>query len=123
MTKKCVICDEDADLAIKGTSDYYCRECAEQQFGDITVLVSAEDSAQQLKDKVNEIISQADELLEREGSRLSAEKGGAVIGGEDDDEEEEDDLSIIEGNRSPEVKRKRSSPKNSLKKPVKKGKK
>ena len=65
MPKKCILCEENADLMIKGTSDFYCKLCAVEQFGDIGVLVSVDEEAQQLKEKVDEIITQADEVLKQ----------------------------------------------------------
>ncbi|MFA6888978.1 MAG: hypothetical protein WC254_05790 [Candidatus Woesearchaeota archaeon] len=38
--KKCLICEEKASFAIKDSQDYYCKECAEEQFGDISYLVT-----------------------------------------------------------------------------------
>ena len=66
MAKKCIMCKRNADLMIKGTSDFYCRECAVEQFGDIEVLVSVDDEAGKLKKKVDDIITQADEILKEQ---------------------------------------------------------
>ncbi len=41
--KKCVVCEEQAFLRIKDTSDYYCKECAEDNFEDISVLLRISD--------------------------------------------------------------------------------
>ncbi len=49
MPKKCIICDEEAKFKIKDTPDYYCQECAEESFADLTVLQSVEEAAQILK--------------------------------------------------------------------------
>jgi hypothetical protein len=38
MPKKCIICNEKAVFAIKGTSDFYCENCAEENFDDLTCL-------------------------------------------------------------------------------------
>ncbi|MFH1399552.1 MAG: hypothetical protein ABIG95_05565 [Candidatus Woesearchaeota archaeon] len=38
MAKKCTICEADAKYAIKGTSDYYCEECAKEHFSDLELL-------------------------------------------------------------------------------------
>jgi|TARA_B100002003_G_C13956999_1_gene463717 hypothetical protein len=38
MPKKCIICDKEAQYAIKESSDYYCEGCAEENFGDISCL-------------------------------------------------------------------------------------
>ena len=76
MAKKCIMCEKNADLMIKGTSDFYCRECAVEQFGNIEVLVSVDDEANRLKKKVDEIITQADEILkeQKEKEDTSEEK-------------------------------------------------
>ncbi len=54
MTKKCIICGEEATYRIKDTPDYYCPGCAEENFADLTVLVRVEDEAQRLKELVDE---------------------------------------------------------------------
>ncbi|MBI4440775.1 hypothetical protein HY639_01270 [Candidatus Woesearchaeota archaeon] len=45
MVKKCLICAEPAEYSIKDTSDFYCRECAEEQFSDITLLIRIDENA------------------------------------------------------------------------------
>jgi len=52
--KKCIICGEEATFCIKGTSDYYCQECAEENFADISVLQKVEEEAQRLKEVIKE---------------------------------------------------------------------
>ncbi len=54
MSKKCIICNVEAVYVIKDTSDYYCEECAEENFSDITMLVKVEDEAQKLKDFIKD---------------------------------------------------------------------
>jgi len=49
MTKHCIICNDPATFKIKDTPDYYCQNCAEENFADLTVLVSVEEEAQKLK--------------------------------------------------------------------------
>jgi hypothetical protein len=49
MGKKCIICGNDARFQIKDTSDYYCDECAEEQFDDLSLLVKVDDEAKRLK--------------------------------------------------------------------------
>jgi len=51
---------------IKDTSDYYCGECAEEHFGDITLLVKMEAEAQKLKELFRDQIASPDE---NEGGR------------------------------------------------------
>lgn len=47
MPKKCIICGAEAKYLIKGTSDYYCDECAEENFADISLLQKVEDKAKE----------------------------------------------------------------------------
>jgi hypothetical protein len=54
--KKCIICGEEAEFSIKGTSDYYCKECAEEHFADLSVLKKVEEEAQKLKDVIKKRI-------------------------------------------------------------------
>jgi len=42
MTKKCVVCGEEAVFLIKGTSDKYCNDCAEENFADVSLLETIE---------------------------------------------------------------------------------
>ena len=39
---------------IKDTADYYCEECAEENFADISMLIKVEEEAQRLKEFVNQ---------------------------------------------------------------------
>jgi len=50
MPKKCVDCKAQAVFKIKDTSEYYCGECAEEHFADLSLLVSVEQEALKLKD-------------------------------------------------------------------------
>ena len=65
MAKKCIICDDAAEFAVKNTSDFYCPPCAEEHFGDVTLLVAVEDQAKILKEEVEKAgeTLQADEIL------------------------------------------------------------
>jgi len=58
MTKHCIICNDPATLKIKDTPDYYCQNCAEENFADLSMLVKVEEEAQKLKEFVKEKISQ-----------------------------------------------------------------
>ena len=49
MGKKCIVCDAEAVYKIKDTSDYYCQECAQENFADLSLLVKVEEEAQRLK--------------------------------------------------------------------------
>ena len=54
MAKKCILCGETAELKIKHSSEFYCRDCAESQFGDLAMLVKLEDDAKKLKKYIDE---------------------------------------------------------------------
>jgi len=56
MGKKCIICNEEASYRIRDISDYYCQDCAEENFGDLSVLVKVEEEAQALKKIIEERI-------------------------------------------------------------------
>ena len=61
MAKKCILWGEAAVLRIKDTSDFYCQECAEDNFADISILVKVEDEAQRLKAIVDEKLNNLDD--------------------------------------------------------------
>ncbi|HLC67057.1 MAG TPA: hypothetical protein VJK52_05450 [Candidatus Nanoarchaeia archaeon] len=50
MPKKCTICEAEAQFVVKGTSDFYCPPCAEDNFGDVTLLIAIEEQAKALKE-------------------------------------------------------------------------
>ncbi len=54
MAKKCTICGSEADRCIKGSSEYYCDECAKEHFADPSLLVKVESDARKLKDMIEE---------------------------------------------------------------------
>jgi len=54
MAKRCIICDKKATYKVKDTPDYYCEECAEENFGDLSVLLKVEDEALRLKEYLKE---------------------------------------------------------------------
>ena len=54
MVKKCIICESEAVYKIKDTPDYYCQECAEENFSDLDLLVKVEEEAQRLKEFLKE---------------------------------------------------------------------
>ena len=63
MGKKCVICEGEADFVVKGTSDYYCKQHAEEFFGDISVLQSIDAQARELKDMLKNRMAELEEGL------------------------------------------------------------
>jgi len=74
MGKKCIICNEEAGYKIKDTSDYYCQECAEENFNDLNLLVTMEEEAKRLKEYLK---SKMDDLVESERElehKLSSQK-------------------------------------------------
>jgi hypothetical protein len=52
MPKKCIICGVDARFHIKGSSEYYCEECARDNFSDLELLQPVDDQARQIKDMI-----------------------------------------------------------------------
>ena len=61
MGKKCVVCDAEAVYKIKDTSDYYCEECAKENFADVSLLVKVEAEAQRLKQFLEEKMEEEEE--------------------------------------------------------------
>lgn len=62
MAKKCGVCGDPATLGIKGTSDYYCEECAEDSFSDNELLENLEEAeaqARELAKQLNESVEQS----------------------------------------------------------------
>ncbi|MFO8016072.1 MAG: hypothetical protein R6U32_03135 [Candidatus Woesearchaeota archaeon] len=94
MAKKCIICGDKAEFCIKGSSEFYCRECAEEQFGDINMLVKVEEEAQKLKRLVDEKVNAdeddgvQDEAVQDETGQDEGDAG--LPSGEADDGEEHD---------------------------------
>ena len=64
--KKWLICEEEAKFAIKHTKDYYCEECAEDQFGDISYLVKIDEQAKQQEKSIIEKLEEEREMLREE---------------------------------------------------------
>ncbi len=65
MTKKCIICRQTAYYQIKDSADYYCRDCAEENFSDVEMLVTVEEEAQRLKQAVDERLGEDAEETEK----------------------------------------------------------
>ena len=66
MSKRCLICEQEAKYAIKDTKDYYCEECAQDQFGDISYLVKIEEATQQQERNGIEKFEEEREMLKEE---------------------------------------------------------
>jgi len=54
MGKKCIICGKPAEYCIKGSSEFYCKECAEENFSDIELLQTIEEQARIIKQLIKE---------------------------------------------------------------------
>ena len=52
--KKCIICGEEAKFAISNCSDFYCEECAKENFSDLGMLNTLADQAKALKQAIKE---------------------------------------------------------------------
>ena len=66
MSKRCLICEQQAKYAIKSTKDYYCEECAQDQFGDISYLVSIEENKLQQEKNTIEKMEEDQEVLKED---------------------------------------------------------
>ncbi len=58
MAKKCILCGKPAKYSIKDTSDFYCEECAKEQFSDLKLLVNVEETAKKIKRMIHEKIEE-----------------------------------------------------------------
>ena len=86
MVKKCIICESEAVYKIKDNPDFYCQECAEENFADLTMLVKVEEEAQRLKEFLEEKI---DTNKLNEVAEIGEEKKEIIhLKAEDDDEED-----------------------------------
>lgn len=69
MVKKCIICHEEAGYKIKDSSEYYCEDCAKDNFSDLDLLITVEEEAQRLrqilKEKLEELEKDVDEFSEK----------------------------------------------------------
>ncbi len=66
MGKKCIICGKEAEYCVKDSNEYYCKECALENFGDLSYLITAEEQAKRLKDALEkELEGQKDNDYER----------------------------------------------------------
>lgn len=64
MAKKCIICNAEATFCVKGSSDTcYCHDCATDQFGDVTYLISVQEQAKLLRHAIDEIDGEIDSKI------------------------------------------------------------
>ncbi|MBU0535470.1 MAG: hypothetical protein KKE20_00785 [Nanoarchaeota archaeon] len=61
MAKRCIICGEEAGLCIKGSSESYCDQCAQEHFSDVSLLVKVEEEAQTIRDLIGKRRSDPEE--------------------------------------------------------------
>ena len=47
--KRCILCGLEANFVVKNSSEYYCKECGEMQFGSIDMLVPIEKQLSKIK--------------------------------------------------------------------------
>ncbi len=52
MVKRCIICNEEAEFKIKDNNEFYCQECAQEHFADLSLLQKIEEEAMALKKTV-----------------------------------------------------------------------
>jgi len=68
MPKKCIVCDDPAVFSIRGTSDYYCEECAKENFSDLELLEKVEEQASAVKAAIKKKIKEEEEEPEVKAS-------------------------------------------------------
>ena len=49
-----MICGKPAEFSIKGSSSYYCKECADENFSNLELLQKIEEQARKLKKVVED---------------------------------------------------------------------
>ena len=54
MSKKCMICGSDAAFHIKDSSEYYCEDCAQENFSDLQLLEPLHSQAQKIKEMIEQ---------------------------------------------------------------------
>lgn len=94
MTKKCTICNKPAVYRIKDTPDFYCNDCAEENFGDVNMLVKVEEEAQKLKEYIETRVNGEvdDDEVEESAPVEGKPKKKKVSSKKDDAELDQDDV-------------------------------
>ncbi|MBI4981021.1 hypothetical protein HZC30_05705 [Candidatus Woesearchaeota archaeon] len=94
MTKKCTICNKPAVYRIKDTPDFYCNDCAEENFGDVNMLVKVEEEAQKLKEYIETGVNGEvdDDEVEESAPVEGKPKKKKVSSKKDDAELDQDDV-------------------------------
>jgi len=75
MTKKCIICHEDAVYKIKDSSEYYCEDCAKDNFSDLDLLITVEEEAQRLRQLLKEKLKELEKDVDKVSEKCIKEKG------------------------------------------------
>ena len=52
--KKCIVCGKKAEYGIKHSSEYYCEECALENFNDLELLEKIDEQIKALKGLIKE---------------------------------------------------------------------
>jgi uncharacterized Zn ribbon protein len=60
MAKKCIICDAEATYRIKDSTEFYCNECAAENFNDLSYLKKVAEEAERLKEAIKEKMNEPD---------------------------------------------------------------
>jgi len=60
MKKKCLVCRAEAFYLMKNTANFYCQDCAEENFADLEMLVKIED--EEVKEQIEKVLNPEDEL-------------------------------------------------------------
>ena len=66
MSKKCIICGDHAVYIIKDSSDFYCPNCATENFSDVELLEKIENRAKTLKKMIDEHSDMLNEVNQEE---------------------------------------------------------
>lgn len=54
MAKKCMICDGSAEYRIKDSAEFYCENCAAENFSDTSYLQKVAEESERLKEIIKE---------------------------------------------------------------------
>jgi hypothetical protein len=68
MAKKCVICEAPAEFKIKDSLDFYCRECAQESFSDLKLLLEVNEEVTRLKAAIDQRMTELESEQEADGN-------------------------------------------------------
>jgi len=97
-----MICNEGAVYKIKDSSDFYCQECAEENFADLTLLIKVEEEAQRLKSVIKE---KMDDILDSEEEldkmiTMTEKSNNDVSNGEEDKKDNQEEKNLEENSEN-----------------------